>query len=86
MSDTYVIELTREEAVALVLLARSRSSYSGFVHEHIGNIGDALAEADDTLEEDQFEKFKDLDYPEYDLGDPGTDDGDNEIERDLDFS
>jgi hypothetical protein len=63
--------LTRDEAIALVLLSRSSGGLrNGPVGRVIDNIGSALSTADVSLGHEQFELYKKLGCPCWDLSIP----------------
>lgn len=73
MSNTkYIVELTRDEALVLVMSTRSGLDPSdGRLASAIYNIGKALLVADDSLEGDQFSLYERIGSPSYDVVDDG---------------
>jgi hypothetical protein len=69
MSD-YILELTRDEALALMMLLNSSHGH-GFVRGHLSAIVDALLEADATLGEAQYDGWKKIGRPTFELIDQG---------------
>jgi hypothetical protein len=64
----YTVDLTEDEAIALVLLKHSGgSSCKGFAADQVNGIASALEDAARHLQDAQFRKWKALDRPHYSL-------------------
>lgn len=74
MSSTkYIVELTRDEALAIVMATRSGvCSGDGRLASVIYNIGAALNLADEGLAADQYSLYNSCGCPSYYVGDAGA--------------
>lgn len=66
--QTYTVELTREEAVALMMLRGACGGF-GVVESTVNAVADALYAADPTLERAQFKLWQRAGEPHFQLED-----------------
>lgn len=74
MAETlaYTVDLTKDEAIALVMLNKSGVySSQGFVASKLVDIAAALESADPKLERLQFEKWGEIGQPAFELRSSG---------------
>lgn len=72
--DEITLTLTREEALAIVML-REAAVVGGdedFVARNIKAIAEQLSDTDPSLSEEQFEKWRDIGEPDFDLSNTAT--------------
>jgi hypothetical protein len=69
-SDTYIVELTYEEALTFALAHQSSGFYrAGRLHQAVSNVGRALLTADPSLDEAQYDLWDKHGNPSYNIQD-----------------
>lgn len=67
--DEITITLTREEAVALVMLREAAvvGGEEDYIFRNVKAVAEQLTDVDHSLAEEQFEKWRDIGEPDFDL-------------------